>query len=91
MTAVGGLPSRVLMVLLNLFEKRLIFTAKWTTACRHRTRDASLKTICNHLIAQWLWKKNGSHWKRLLDTLTIVADCQDARPEEWPKLALFEH
>ena len=37
-------PSWVLMVLLNLVEKRLIFTSKWTITWHHGVRDASLNT-----------------------------------------------
>ena len=28
--------------------------------------------ICNHLIAQSLWKKKGPHWRRLLDTPAFI-------------------
>ena len=36
------------MVLLNMVEKRLIFTSKWTTAWHHGERDALLNT---HLLS----------------------------------------
>ena len=56
------------MVLLILVEEQLIFTSKWTIAWHHNMRDASLNThvqsfepICNHLIAQSLWKKDSPH------------------------------
>ena len=41
------------MVLLNLVEKWLIFTSKWTTAWHHGVMDASFNTQLHHLIAQY--------------------------------------
>ena len=50
-----------------------MFTSKWTTARHHGMRDPSLNT---HLNARSLWKKNGPHWRHLVDTLPIVLNFQ---------------
>ena len=45
--------------------------------------------ICNHLIAESLWKKNGPHWRHLHDTLATVLDVQNHRPENRWKTTHF--
>ena len=36
--------------------------------------------MCNHLIAQSLWKKNAPHWKCVHDTLVTVLNFEDDEP-----------
>ena len=50
--------------------------------------------LCNHFIAQTLWKKNGPRWRYLLDTpviVPIVMKLQADRPENRRKKAMFGH
>ena len=44
---------------------------------------------CNPLTGQSLWKKNGPHWRRLLDAPVIIMNFQDDRPENRLKTAIF--
>ena len=53
--------------------------------------DVKNEMLCNHLMVQSLWKKNGPHWRHLLDTLAIILDFQGDRPENRLKIAVFGH
>ena len=37
--------------------------------------------LCNHVIDQTLWKKNGPHGRRMLGTMAIAVNFQDTKAE----------
>ena len=68
------------MVLLNLVEKRLVCSSKWTTTWRHRIRDTSSNTHLQSFDSPTAVEGERPSFQTP-DTLVIVLKFQDNYPK----------